>query len=350
MNSFVGQFEESEARAPSQERGSGASRRLTTAAKTVMAFEESLSSSPDADSMTGVCRMVKDLCTERPYLFSPSTSCVCNGQWDYADTGSNVTSASPTARTGGHQRRLGGAAEPELGAPPRKLTSDPWQGSIGDYCDTWSGAADGQWCFVSAQQQCDGTSQKEYRTKSGVMLTRSSGPCTNEVESRSQFILDGLEAMLSSMRASAVLGGLLAFSAFCGALLYRSPSKQTTWVGKDARAFDYHGASAGKQNSQGFVGGHSSTTKPIDEQQHREHMFEEAQREAVRRLNDETPDDQKFMLYGFYKQAKEGDVQGERPAFWNSRERSKYDYWARHKGMSREQAIDAYIRTVQMLE
>mmetsp|Transcript_37490 Transcript_37490/g.116514 ORF Transcript_37490/g.116514 Transcript_37490/m.116514 type:complete len:108 (+) Transcript_37490:819-1142(+) len=90
----------------------------------------------------------------------------------------------------------------------------------------------------------------------------------------------------------------------------------------------------------------SSPSSPATSLQDR---FRKAQRDAVTKLRDNTPDDMKFQLYGFYRQARDGDIIGERPNIFNHRERAKYDAWARNRGMSEQQAIESYIKAVAMV-
>lgn len=51
-------------------------------------------------------------------------------------------------------------------------------------------------------------------------------------------------------------------------------------------------------------------------------------------------------LYALYKQASTGDATGSRPGMLDLRGRAKYDAWAKHKGMSRDAAMEAYISLV----
>jgi len=51
-------------------------------------------------------------------------------------------------------------------------------------------------------------------------------------------------------------------------------------------------------------------------------------------------------LYALYKQATTGDVAGSRPGFTDLRGRAKYDAWAKHKGKSKDSAMEAYIALV----
>lgn len=48
-------------------------------------------------------------------------------------------------------------------------------------------------------------------------------------------------------------------------------------------------------------------------------------------------------LYGLYKQATQGDVQGSRPGALNIKARAKWDAWATRKGMSTEDAQNIYV-------
>jgi acyl-CoA-binding protein len=63
-----------------------------------------------------------------------------------------------------------------------------------------------------------------------------------------------------------------------------------------------------------------------------------------------TPDNDTLLrLYSLYKQAKEGDAAGERPGGFDFVARAKFDAWASRKGMSREDAMRAYITEVEKL-
>ena len=54
-------------------------------------------------------------------------------------------------------------------------------------------------------------------------------------------------------------------------------------------------------------------------------------------------------LYGLYKQATTGDVDGNRPGMMDFKGRAKYDAWAGRKGMARDAAMRAYIALVDRL-
>ena len=56
-----------------------------------------------------------------------------------------------------------------------------------------------------------------------------------------------------------------------------------------------------------------------------------------------------LKLYAFYKQATEGDVQGERPGGFDFVGGAKFDAWSKQKGMSRDDAMQNYIKVVDRL-
>ena len=55
-------------------------------------------------------------------------------------------------------------------------------------------------------------------------------------------------------------------------------------------------------------------------------------------------------LYALYKQADAGDVAGDRPGVLDVVDRAKYDAWAKRKGVSREEAMQAYVELVGQLK
>ncbi len=54
-------------------------------------------------------------------------------------------------------------------------------------------------------------------------------------------------------------------------------------------------------------------------------------------------------LYSLYKQATEGDVQGEAPSGFDFRGAAKYVAWEKRHGMSSDEAMQAYIDLVEKL-
>lgn len=56
-----------------------------------------------------------------------------------------------------------------------------------------------------------------------------------------------------------------------------------------------------------------------------------------------------LKLYGFYKQATEGDVTGSRPGGFDFVGGAKFDAWTKLKGMSAADAMTGYINQVERL-
>ena len=69
--------------------------------------------------------------------------------------------------------------------------------------------------------------------------------------------------------------------------------------------------------------------------------------DAVLKAKKDPGNDLKLKLYANFKQATEGDVQGEKPGFTDFVNRSKYEAWAKLKGTSSEDAMKAYIKLVE---
>ena len=60
--------------------------------------------------------------------------------------------------------------------------------------------------------------------------------------------------------------------------------------------------------------------------------------------------DDMLKLYALYKQGSLGDVAGDRPGMMDFVGRAKYDAWADVAGMSRDDAMTAYIDLVESLK
>lgn len=71
--------------------------------------------------------------------------------------------------------------------------------------------------------------------------------------------------------------------------------------------------------------------------------------EKVHTLDTRPSNDKLLKLYGLYKQATEGDVQEDRPGGFDFKAIAKYDTWANLKGMSKVEAMQAYIDLVDAL-
>ncbi len=77
-------------------------------------------------------------------------------------------------------------------------------------------------------------------------------------------------------------------------------------------------------------------------------LFEQAQKDVTSLA--ERPDNQTLLqLYALYKQATDGDVQGERPGMMDFINRAKYDAWAKLQGQSADEAMQCYVDVVKQL-
>ena len=77
-------------------------------------------------------------------------------------------------------------------------------------------------------------------------------------------------------------------------------------------------------------------------------LFEQAQKDVTTLA--ERPDNQTLLqLYALFKQATDGDVQGERPGMMDFINRAKYDAWDKLKGQNSEQAMQGYVDLVKSL-
>ena len=56
-----------------------------------------------------------------------------------------------------------------------------------------------------------------------------------------------------------------------------------------------------------------------------------------------------LKLYSLYKQATDGDVKGDRPGGFDFVGGAKFDAWAKLKGMSKDDAMQNYIKQVERL-
>ena len=57
-----------------------------------------------------------------------------------------------------------------------------------------------------------------------------------------------------------------------------------------------------------------------------------------------------LSLYGLYKQATHGDVTGSRPSAFDLKGRAKHDAWTSRRGMTKDQAMTAYVAAVAALK
>jgi acyl-CoA-binding protein len=78
-------------------------------------------------------------------------------------------------------------------------------------------------------------------------------------------------------------------------------------------------------------------------------QFEAASAES-KQLPSRPSDDDMLKIYSLYKQATQGDVQGERPGIFDFVGGAKYDAWAELKGKSTEDAMQEYVDLINSLK
>ncbi|MFC1695967.1 acyl-CoA-binding protein [Pseudomonadota bacterium] len=62
------------------------------------------------------------------------------------------------------------------------------------------------------------------------------------------------------------------------------------------------------------------------------------------------PDDTTMLsLYALYKQGSSGDVQGDKPGFFDFVGSAKYEAWEKLKGTSQEEARSQYVELIRKL-
>lgn len=244
------------------------------------------------------CATTKDLCVAQSG-WNAKTSCACSGA---------------SLATGGAQQ--------------------------GSYCNDWSNDGN-SWCFVDASVQCGPPTDF-----SG--LKRSTGPCGSSVDSRSQMVLDARTALLVPFILALITSVLVCFAACCGCYFCLNALKGNRL--NSARG--YPGGGGSYENEP------SSLTRAMKTQQvnnndishmNLDEQFRWAQEQASKNLTDHTPQEKKLELYGYYHQAVQGNVTGERPSMWHFLDQHKYDAWKRVEGMPRNDAMRRYIEAVQRL-
>jgi len=80
-----------------------------------------------------------------------------------------------------------------------------------------------------------------------------------------------------------------------------------------------------------------------------EAAFQQASQD-VQQLDERPSIENLLKLYALYKQATEGDVQGERPGMMDMKGRAKFDAWAGLQGLSAEDAMQDYVDLVESLK
>ncbi|XP_056631297.1 acyl-CoA-binding protein-like [Diorhabda sublineata] len=71
--------------------------------------------------------------------------------------------------------------------------------------------------------------------------------------------------------------------------------------------------------------------------------------EDVKKLKSKPSDQDLLEIYGYFKQANEGDVNTSRPGMLDLKGKAKWDSWNSRKGISKDEAKEKYIAKVQSL-
>ncbi|XP_018544750.1 acyl-CoA-binding protein [Lates calcarifer] len=72
--------------------------------------------------------------------------------------------------------------------------------------------------------------------------------------------------------------------------------------------------------------------------------------EEVKVLKQKPDQEEMTVLYGLYKQATVGDINIERPGFFDFIGKAKWDAWSAKQGLSKEEAMAAYVELVEKLK
>ena len=78
-------------------------------------------------------------------------------------------------------------------------------------------------------------------------------------------------------------------------------------------------------------------------------LFNQAVAES-KDLKDRPSNETMLQLYSFYKQATQGDANGEAPNMFDFVAKAKYEAWASLKGKTKEEAMQEYINLVGKLK
>uniref|UniRef100_A0A8C6LL94 Acyl-CoA-binding protein n=1 Tax=Nothobranchius furzeri TaxID=105023 RepID=A0A8C6LL94_NOTFU len=95
-----------------------------------------------------------------------------------------------------------------------------------------------------------------------------------------------------------------------------------------------------------LVRGGDSTCFPLKKNQD---AFEKAA-EEVKVLKQKPDQGEVAALYGLYKQATVGDISTERPGMFEFTAKAKWDAWNAKKGLTKEQAMAAYVDVAEKLK
>jgi len=65
--------------------------------------------------------------------------------------------------------------------------------------------------------------------------------------------------------------------------------------------------------------------------------------DLIKTMSNDLNKDELVSVYKYYKQAKEGDININKPSFFNLKETTKWEAWNSVMGLSKEEAMNEYI-------
>lgn len=71
--------------------------------------------------------------------------------------------------------------------------------------------------------------------------------------------------------------------------------------------------------------------------------------EDIKNLTEKPTNDELLVIYGLFKQATVGDIQGDRPGMFDPKGRAKWDAWKKNEGMDQNDAKQEYIKYANVL-
>lgn len=78
--------------------------------------------------------------------------------------------------------------------------------------------------------------------------------------------------------------------------------------------------------------------------------FEQAAEDARIVVPDNITEAERTICYGLYKQARDGDINIDKPGFFDVLGKKKWEAWNQYKGMDKETAMKKYIAYVEELK
>jgi diazepam-binding inhibitor (GABA receptor modulating acyl-CoA-binding protein) len=78
-------------------------------------------------------------------------------------------------------------------------------------------------------------------------------------------------------------------------------------------------------------------------------QFKECANEIKKRTDLKLDNETLLYLYGYYKQATEGDCTTEAPGFFDFTGKAKHEAWVKNKGISKQDSMRKYIKKVKSI-